>query len=473
MSRAAARRGIGQEDRGKGKMRALLLGGGGLRVPHLVHGLLAETGDLALEELDLYDIDRRRADTMAALCAELARREERALRLTVLDRPRPPAPVDFVLTAIRPGGDHGRARDEALCRASGLLGQETTGAAGFLMALRTAPALVQGVTEALASNPSAYVLNFTNPAGLMTEVLSRAGVKRAVGLCDTPSHFLVELADALGIEEPALRPQYFGLNHLGFFTGIGDQDGRDLLPQVLADLERLRERVRPLGYFPAEVVRAIGNLPTEYVHFYLDRRGSLARQERTPESRGAQIERLNRRFWEAVAQEPAAKPEGVLDTYLSVMAERSATYLRAETGSTYVRPVDGHTYLEQPGYEAIAIRAMRALTGGPPATLMLNVAAGGESIGVQSAEVYETTVRVDAQGLRAQPVTPPGPVAMSLLAQVKTYERLTLEAIAHPAADRLLAALLAHPLVADGPVAMAFLDRAAEAGVEGVQGVWH
>lgn len=450
-------------------MRLELLGGGGLRVPHLVYRLMTLREELGLEEILLYDTDHRRAETMAALCSELGTRRGTPVRLTVLDTPRPPGSVDFILTAIRPGGDHGRARDEAVCRRVGLLGQETTGAVGFLMALRTAGPLVETVLEALSRSPSAYVINFTNPAGLMTEALHRAGVTRVAGLCDTPSHFLLELADGIGVPEASLTADYFGLNHLGFFTALRDDRGIDRLPDVLGSLEDLSKTVRPLGYFPPEVLRALGNLPTEYLHFYLDRRGSLARQATTPVSRGAQIEALNERFWETVHRDGSTR---ILDTYLEVMATRSATYLRAETGSTYERQVDPTSYLEHPGYEAIAVQTMQALQGGAPARLMLDVAGGGESVGIQSSEVYETTVVVDTAGIHPRPVTPPSPIAHALIHSVKAYERLTLEAIRRPTPDALLAAVLAHPLVADGPVALSFLDEAAQQGAEGVAGVW-
>lgn len=453
-------------------MRLELLGGGGLRVPHLVYRLMTLREELDLEEILLYDVDRRRAETMAALCEELGRRQDTPVRLKVLDVPRPPDPVDFVLTAIRPGGDRGRARDEAVCREVGLLGQETTGAVGFLMALRTARPLVEGVLEALSPNPSAYVLNFTNPAGIMTDALCRAGVDKAVGLCDTPSHFLLELAEGLGLAEDDLQADYFGLNHMGFFTALTDKAGKDRLPDILGRLEELSQTVRPLGYFPPDVLRALGNLPTEYLHFYLDRRGSLSRQAATPISRGAQIETLNARFWERVHGSATPAADQVLDSYLEVMSTRSATYLRAETGSAYERQVDPKSYLDHPGYEAIAISAIQAVRGGPPARLMLDVAGGGESVGIQSPDVYETSVLVDQSGIHPKSVTAPSPVAQSLIASVKTYERLTLEAISHPGPDALLAALLAHPLVADGPLAMAFLDRAAAQGAEGVAGVW-
>lgn len=450
-------------------MRLELLGGGGVRVPHLVYRLLAFKDRLDLDEILLYDADRRRVERMAALCTALAQRRGIDLPLRILDRPGGGGPVDFVLTAIRPGGDAGRARDERLCREVGLLGQETTGACGFLMALRTLGPLSEIVLRALETSPEAWVLNFTNPAGLMTEGLVRRGVSRTAGLCDTPSHLLEDLEAGLGLGPEGLEPHYFGLNHLGFFTALRDRDGRNHLPALLADYDRMATRIDTLRYFPAEVVRAIGNLPVEYVHFYLDRSGSLARQALS-EGRGAQIEAINRTLWQAVADALPERPDDALDAYLKAMATRSATYLQAETGAARTQPPDWQSYLEEPGYEVVAIRVIEALRGAGDAQLLLDVAGGGAVVGAPPEEVYETLVRVDPQGLHVKPVTAPAEWVRGLVGAVKTYERLALDAAAEPSRESLLAALTAHPLVADAPRAIALLDRARDAGVEVVAG---
>ncbi len=450
-------------------MRLELLGGGGVRVPHLVYRVLAFKERLDLEEILLYDVDRRRAELMAALCTALARRRGVELPLRILDRPGGGGPVDFVLTAIRPGLDAGRARDERLCREAGLLGQETTGACGFLMALRTVGPLTDAVLRSLDTSPDAWVLNFTNPAGIMTEALGQHGVARALGLCDTPSHLLQEVENGLGLGPDGLDAHYFGLNHLGFFTALLDSEGRDRLPDLLKDYERLAERIDTLRYFPAEIVRAIGSLPVEYVHFYLDRTGTLARQARS-EGRGGQIEGLNRTLWQAVADDMPGRPDAALDAYVKAMATRSATYLQAETGTARTQPAEWQTYLEEPGYEVVALRVIAALRGQGEARLLLDVAGGGAAVGAPAGEVYETSVLVDSAGVHVRPITPPSEWVRGLVGAVKAYERLTLRAAAEPTRETLLAALTAHPLVADVPSAIALLDKARAAGVEVVAG---
>lgn len=449
-------------------MRIELLGGGGVRVPHLVYRLLAVKDRLDLEEVLLYDSQPRRVELMAGLCTALARRRGVDLPLRILDRPGGGGRVDFVLTAIRPGLDAGRARDERLCREVGLLGQETTGACGFLMAVRTLGPLADIVLKSLDTSPDAWVLNFTNPAGMMTEGLVRRGVSRAVGLCDTPSHFLEELEAGLGAASGGLDAHYFGLNHLGFFSALVDAGGRDLLPRLLADYDRYAERIATLRYFPADVVRAIGQLPVEYVHFYLDRRGTLRRQGQGA-GRGAQVEALNRDLWRGVEASLPDRPDDALAAYIKAMATRSATYLQAETGTVRRHASDWQSYLEEPGYEVVAIAVMEALRGQGEARLLLDVAGGGAVVGAPPEEVYETSVRVDSAGVHVRDVTAPSDWVRGLVAAVKAYERLTLKAAAEPGRESLLAALMAHPLVADQEAALALLERGREVGVEVLQ----
>ncbi len=446
-------------------MRIELLGGGGVRVPHLVHRLLAVRERLDLDEILLYDTDRRRAELMAGLCTALVRRRGPDLPLRVLDRPGGGGRVDFVLTAIRPGLDSGRARDERLCREVGLIAQETTGAVGFLMAMRTVAPLYQAVRASLETSPDAWVLNFTNPAGLMTEALTRQGVDRAVGLCDTPSHMLEQLEEALSVAPGSLDAHYFGLNHLGFFTALVDRDGRDRLGDVLARYDAIAEHVETLRYFSAETVRAIGQLPVEYVHFYLDRLDALRRQGESL-GRGAQIEALNRELWRVVAGSLPNRPEEALDAYLRTMATRSATYLEAETGTRRGRSAEPEAYLDEAGYEVIAIRLMEALAGAGEGRLLLNVAGGGRVIGAPADEVYETSVRVDRDGIHVLDVTAPREWVRGLVGAVKSFERLALAAAAAPSRETFLAALTAHPLVADEGAALALLDHGRAAGLE-------
>lgn len=453
-------------------MRIELLGGGGVRVPHLVYRLLKHRRELDLSEILLYDAVPARAAAMAALCEALVRRSGDApLPLRVLDRPGGGGRVDFVLTAIRPGGDRGRARDEALCREVGLLGQETTGAGGFFMALRTLGPLTEAVGAALATSPAAWVLNFTNPAGLMTEALSALGVERVIGICDTPSHALAEIEQALDLEAGALTPDYFGLNHMGFFGALTDQSGTDRLPELFERYETLTARAETLRYFAPDVVRAIGALPVEYVHFYLDRRGAVERQARAEILRGAQIEALNTALWREVEAAMPDRPDTALDAYLRTMATRNATYFATETGASR-RPLERpERYLESPGYEVVALAAMRALLGGPAATLMLDVPGGGARIGADAHEVFETTVRLDSSGVEVLAGRAPTGFVRGLVGAVKAFERLALEAWRRPGRAAVLAALLAHPLVADADAARRLLTLAEAAGVEGVAGV--
>jgi 6-phospho-beta-glucosidase len=440
-----------------------------VRVPRLVHGLVDPARGLPIEEIHLYDTDVPRAEAMALLCRELAREARAEVRIEVaqsLDRL--PA-VDHILTAIRPGGDHGRARDEAVCRSVGLLGQETTGAAGFFMILRTVRPLLEAVSAALARSPDAWVLNFTNPAGVMTEALARAGAERVVGICDTPSHLVEELAPALGLAADRLVPSYTGLNHMGFFTGLADESGTDRLPEILARYEELSRAVRPLSYFPADWVRALGCLPVEYVHYYHDRAGTLQRQAAAAHGRGAQIESLNLGLWQALASFLPDNPPLALAVWREQMATRSATYMRAETGSPVLREVTAASYFTREGYEAVAIAVLQALAGEGERTLVLDAPARGAVAWAPPEEVFELSFRIGADGLVPAPGPALGGDALALLQSVKAYERLALQAALEPGEEAMVAALVAHPLVGGAERAHAVLRAAAAAGVEVVR----
>lgn len=452
--------------------RILVLGGGGVRVPRLVHGLVDPARALPIEEIHLYDVDGRRAAAMAVLCRELAREAGARVRIEVAARLDALPAVDHVLTAIRPGGDRGRARDEAVCKSAGLLGQETTGAAGFFMILRTARPLLEAVAAARVQSPEAWVLNFTNPAGVMTEALVQDGVARAVGVCDTPSHLVEELAPALGVDPDSLTPSYTGLNHMGFFTRLVDAGGADRLPEILARYEELSRVVRPLSYFPAAWVRSLGCLPVEYVHYYHDRAGTLARQAAAAQGRGGQIEDLNRALWQALDRLLPGDPAAALAAWRAQMATRSATYMRVETGSQVRREVSAATYFEREGYEAVAIALMQALAGRGARTLVLDAPSRGAIAWAGADEVFELSLRVDADGLRPVPGPPPGSEALALVRAVKAYERLALAAALHPTEDALVAALAAHPLMADEATARRVLTAAARAGVPVVAQVY-
>ena len=181
--------------------------------------------------------------------------------------------ADVVYCAIRVGGLEGRLKDERIAVDRGVIGQETTGPGGLAFALRTVPAVMAIAEEVAEHARDALFINFTNPAGLVTEALRRVLGDRVVGICDGPPGMCNRVADAVGLPPEQLWFDYFGINHLGWLRAVIHR-GRDLLPELLADTERL-EGFEEGRLFGAEWLQAIGMIPNEYLYYYYGQREAL------------------------------------------------------------------------------------------------------------------------------------------------------------------------------------------------------
>src|SRR3954466_11267338 len=220
-------------------MKIAILGGGGFRVPLVFSALLARAGRLGLEHVSLYDVDAARLAQITPVLQGLE--QERGTRLAFDATTRLDDAIDgadFVFCAIRVGRLEGRVVDERVPLDEGVVGQETTGPGGLCFALRTVPVMVE-LAEAVAQRaPGAWFVNFTNPAGLVTEAIQDVLGGRAIGICDSPAALCRRVARALGRDASELWFDYFGLNHLGWLRSVHDGT-RDLLPELLADDDAL------------------------------------------------------------------------------------------------------------------------------------------------------------------------------------------------------------------------------------------
>src|ERR1700732_1531416 len=269
-----------------------VIGGGGVRTPLLIHGLLQSQTLLGIGELQLFDVDMRRAQLMASMGREIAQNLGVNLRLTAANSVEEAVDgCDFVLSSLRVGGMAGRAREGRIAIEEGLAGQETTGPGGVAMALRTLPvALAHArVVERLA--PQAWFINFTNPAGLITQALSQHTRLKVVGICDTPAELLHRIAHVLAIPPAELRCDYAGLNHLGWVRRVlkGDED---VTARLLSDETALRQLYHA-DLFDPLLIRTLGLIPSEYLFFYYSQRKAYRNQLSAGASRGEELVRLN------------------------------------------------------------------------------------------------------------------------------------------------------------------------------------
>src|SRR4051812_21900990 len=249
-------------------MKLTIVGGGGFRVPLVYGALLEKAQRLGLAEVVLYDIDAERLERIGGVLRGLAAEHgtELPFRATT-DLVDAVEGADYVFCAIRVGQLEGRVVDEDVPLGLGVLGQETTGPGGICFALRTIPVMVHLAETVAKHAPNAWLINFTNPAGMVTEALQQVLGDRAVGICDSPAGLCRRVAAAVGHDPRELWFDYFGLNHLGWLRGVRDPAGNDLLDGLLADDERLTgfEEGRLFG---GEWLRSLEMIPNEYLYYF-------------------------------------------------------------------------------------------------------------------------------------------------------------------------------------------------------------
>lgn len=199
-----------------GNRKLALVGGGGVRGPLFVESASRRADVLGLQEIVLFDVDPDKLRLLGGVATHLAREHSNLRVVTTADPREALEGADFVVTTIRVGGDAGRVADERIALRHGVLGQETTGPGGFAMAMRTVPAALRYAELLAEVSPHAWLFNFTNPAGLVTQALQDAGHRRSVGICDSANLAQRAVAAYRGMDPDDLRPEVFGLNHLSW-----------------------------------------------------------------------------------------------------------------------------------------------------------------------------------------------------------------------------------------------------------------
>lgn len=428
-------------------MRLAVLGGGGFRTPLVYGALLGDTHERRVDEVRLFDVDGSRLAAIGRVLAEMAAAQAdppRVVTTTSLDEALEGA--DFVFSAIRVGGLEGRTADERVALELGLLGQETTGPGGLSYGLRTVPVALHVAERVRVLAPDAWVINFTNPAGMVTEAMQGVLGDRVVGICDSPVALARRAARALGLDPGTTEVDYAGLNHLGWLQGLR-HDGRDVLPDLLAD-DRLLGSMEEARLLGLDWVRTLGALPNEYLYYFYFTRDAVRSISAAGRTRGEYLLDQQRDFYERIAA--SEHPHREWDR---VRLERNATYM-AEARGDDERPDED---VEGGGYEGVALALMAAIARGEPATLVLDVRNAGTLPGLPDDAVVEVPCVVDASGPRTLPVSPLTGHRLGLVQQVKEVDRLVVEAARTGSVDRAVEAFALHPLVDSVTVARELL----------------
>jgi 6-phospho-beta-glucosidase len=441
-------------------MKLTILGGGGVRMPGFVRSVLAGPPG-AFDEICLLEPDAARRATTGRLAVELAGVFGQPGKVSLTADPAQAfTGADYVFSAIRVGGDRGRVIDEQVALRRGIVGQETTGPGGGAMALRTIP-VVLSYCELLGQYaPQAVLINFTNPAGLITQAISAQGKVRAVGVCDTPSGTIAGLT-RFAVPEPGqaqVVAKYGGLNHLGWITSFA-VNGAELMPELIAGFDDLARSVKQFSPFDADLVRRVGALPTEYVYYYYDERRYLDGVAKAGASRGQDVLALNEELLTAIGRAFAdGDVHAAWTAYSTLLGVRRDTYMRTDTqgdsgqaAARASRAARGAVPIEaEPigGYEGLALRVIDGLAGRNPGNVIVNVRNGDTLDFLDPDDIVEVPASVDADGLTAIGDRPELPrSARALIEAVKEYERGIVTAAMSGDANLAAIALAQHPLV--------------------------
>jgi 6-phospho-beta-glucosidase len=415
-------------------IKVAVIGGGSTYTPELVSGFLARLDSFPLRELWLADVDARRLEVVGGFARRMVEARGAPFRVeTTRDRRAAIAGASYVITQLRVGGMAARRGDEYLGRRHGLIGQETTGVGGMAKALRTIPVILDIAGNVRELAPGALLANFTNPAGLVTQALAdHAPDVPAVGVCNvaitTKMELLEGLRQGLGMELQAERTELntLGLNHLSWHRGL-TVDGREMWPQVMAGL-LARLRAEPAPEWDPRTIEVLGMIPNHYLQYFYYTARKLADQDRWPPSRAEEVMAVERELLAEYADPAASKPPAGL----------------MKRGGAY--------------YSTVAAQLLNAHYNDLGETHVANVRHGGAVAGWPPGWVLEMLCRVDAAGVHPLPADPLPPACFGLLAQVKAYELLTVEAAVRGDRDAAYRALLAHPLGPDADRVQAVLD---------------
>ena len=395
-------------------VKIAVVGGGSSYTPELVDGFLARADRVAVDELALLDVDAERVEIVAGLARRMARRAgwaDGSVTWTT-DPHRALDGAHFVIVQLRVGGQQARLGDETLPLRFGCVGQETTGPGGFAKALRTVP-VVLDVAEQVArwADPTAWIIDFTNPVGIVTQALLDDG-HRAMGLCNVALGFQRTFAEWLEVDPRRVELDHVGLNHLTWERAIR-VDGRDVLPELLDhDLDRLAI----LTELPAPLIRTLAAVPSYYLRYYY-LPDEVVAEQRTGRARAEEVMAIEAELM-ALYRDPS------LDTKPALLDRRGGAH-----------------------YSEAAAQLVASLHDGRGDIQVVDIRNGGAVEGLAADAVVEIPAVITREGARPTSTDPLPPEMRGLVQETKAYEDLTLRA-ARTGSHRLaLKALLANPLV--------------------------
>lgn len=415
-------------------MKVAVIGGGSSYTPELISGFLERIGSFPLTELWLMDILPERLKVVGGFAQRMVRACGDPFQVFLTrDQRQAVSGATYVITQLRVGWMQARREDEYLGRRHGLIGQETIGVGGMAKALRTIPVILSIARDMQKLAPGAWLVNFTNPSGLVTEAVTRYATDvPVIGVCNAPITFKMRLLrgleerDGLKIAPERAELQTLGLNHLSWHRGF-TVDGEDIWPRIIEGyLESLRASPEP--EWEPELIETLQMIPDCYLQYYYHTEHKVAAQQEWPPSQAEVAMEVEADLLQQYADpERTQLPEDLM--------KRSGAY-----------------------YSTVATQLLNAHYNDLGETYIVNVRNDGAVKEWPADWVLEMPCRVDRAGVHPIPAGPLPLACFGLLAHVKAYELLTVEAAVHGDRKAAYQALLAHPLGPQADKVQAVLD---------------
>lgn len=434
-------------------MKIAVLGGGGVRSPFLAKSLANCAKETGIEEIVFMDTNEEKISIYGKLAKNVAERINKNLKFSLTTSLEEAVKdAEYIVTTIRVGEDKGRVVDERVALKYGVLGQETTGAGGFGMALRTVPAMIE-IVEAVKkySKPDAVVLNFTNPSGLVTQAIRDYGFDRIYGICDAPSGETAEIKSIMKYQDK-LNYQCYGLNHLSWFRNF-EVNGKDVTEDILKNQE-VRESVH--RFFDDKLIELNGKeIINEYLYLFYYRQKAVDSIIQAGVTRGETIQKINSKMTQILKNyDIDAQFEEAFSIWIDLYMSRANSYMSVEskTATPKHKIPTVEEFLEkvggaEDGYAGVTIDFIKAKKEGKESRIVLSLPNQGAIKGLEDGDVVEVSCIINGAGVKPMAIGNVSEFQYSLISRVKYYERMAAQSILEKNRDKAIKALTAHPLV--------------------------
>lgn len=418
-------------------MKISIIGGGSAYTPGLIEGLLKIRGEVPYEEICLMDIDARKLAIVGEITQKIVARALPGVRVsTTPDRIEAIRDSAFILCQIRVGGLAGRVLDEKIPLKYNVIGQETVGPGGFAMALRTLPVMYEIAQDIATYAPQAWLINYSNPSGMVAAMLAKYTGINAVSICDVPIGIQHFVASLLKLPRSQVKLDYFGLNHLGWFRRIY-VEGQDIMPR----LREMAENMDIIALLPTDdektveeseamvhLFKKLGVIPSPYLQYYYLGREALAKQLQAEKTRGEVVQGIERE----------------LLAHFSTVAKEGEAHLWKSRGGEW--------------HSELMVSLLSSIYNDKGEEYVVNVLNRGALPGMPAEACVEIPCLIDKRGARPLAVDPPSREMLGLMQLVAAYETLTVEAAMEKNYQKALLALNLNPLVPSLDVAEKILN---------------